>query len=314
MFLLVCLAVIVPAVLAVKLYRALPPEEEASDPADTVPARQLPVSVPEAPRADEPVSAAAGLAEQERQQDGEPAQPDSTADAPDYQRLYPDFYAPQPYSATERIENTVYLTFDDGPSDQTDRILKTLSEKGVKATFFVTGKSDEADLERMRRIVEAGHSIGMHSFSHNYDYVYASMESFLDDFYRNFLQIREATGITPAIFRFPGGSVNSMNEGLYQEMISEMMRRGFVPYDWNVSSEDAVDAKLTPADTLVRNVTEHARGKVRAFVLFHDSAAKSTSASAVGPVIDQLREMGFSFDAITPNTLPVLFPYRSAAE
>lgn len=162
-----------------------------------------------------------------------------SADPPYYQLLYEDFYAPQPYNATERAEKTIYLTFDDGPSDRTDEILEVLAEKNVKATFFVIGQSSEKNLERMRRIVEEGHTIGMHSFSHDYAAVYTSVESFLDEFYRNFIQIQETTHTTPTVFRFPGGSINGYDGAFYQEILSEMIRRGFVPFDWNISSEDA---------------------------------------------------------------------------
>ena len=238
-----------------------------------------------------------------------PAEAEGSADAPAYQLLYEDFYAPQPYAATERVPNTVYLTFDDGPSERTDEILATLAEKNVKATFFVIGHSDEADYERMRQIVAQGHTLGMHSYTHEYAKVYASVESFLDEFHQIFVQIREQTGTTPTVFRFPGGSINAYDGGFYQEIISEMIRRGFVPYDWNISSEDATDRRLLPVNTLVDNVVRNASGKVRCFVLFHDSADKITSAQAVGPVIDQLRERGFEFDAISPTTLPVLYNY-----
>ena len=232
-----------------------------------------------------------------------------SADPPYYQLLYEDFYAPQPYNATERVENTIYLTFDDGPSDRTDEILDILAEKNVKATFFVIGQSNEKNLERMRRIVEEGHTIGMHSFSHDYTAVYTSVESFLDEFYRNFIQIQETTHTTPTVFRFPGGSINGYDGAFYQEILSEMIRRGFVPFDWNISSEDAASTHTVSADKLVDNVVRYASGKVRGFVLFHDSELKTTTPEALGKVIDRLREMGFTFEPITPDTLPVLYNY-----
>ena len=305
-FLAVCVLILIPTLLAVKFYRQsqapAPPETSAElHLGDDAVAHSGTVFEPEdAGTASEGSPAASGppLA----------AEPPS-ADPPSYQALYDDFYAPQPYSATERMENTIYMTFDDGPSDRTDEVLAVLAEKNVKATFFVTGKSSEADLERMRRIVEQGHTIGMHSYSHNYSLVYASVESFLDEFHRNFLQIYEATGSKPTVFRFPGGSINGYDGGFYQEILSEMIRRGFVPFDWNISSEDAVSTHIQPVDTLVRNVVRGAEGKVRGFVLFHDSEAKTTTPQALAQVIDQLRDMGFEFDAISPTTLPVLYNY-----
>lgn len=246
----------------------------------------------------------------------EPAEPTpeqaadgSSADPPSYQALYEDFYAPEPYHATIRAEKAVYLTFDDGPSERTDEILDVLAEKDVKATFFVIGQKDEVNLERMRRIVAEGHTIGMHSYTHDYNSVYSSVEGFLDEFYRIFCQIRDATGVTPTVFRCPGGSINGYDGGFYQEILSEMIRRGFVPYDWNVSSEDAATNRTLPVETLVSNVVDGSANKFRSIVLFHDSASKTTSAEAIGPVIDQLRALGCTFMAITPDTMPVLYNY-----
>lgn len=310
-FFAVCLLILIPTLLAVKFYRQA---EQAAD-SPTAVAAPLPDDLPHLNSPDstfEPDS----MTNAERDQSGQPTVPSQAAqlpvaaDPPSYQSLYPDFYAPQPYSATERVENTIYLTFDDGPSDRTDEILKVLAEKNVKATFFVTGKSNEADLERMRKIVAEGHTIGMHSYSHDYTKVYTSVESFLDEFHRNFLQIYDATGVAPTVFRCPGGSINGYDGGFYQEVLSEMIRRGFVPFDWNISSEDAVTTHIQPANVLADNVVRGAHGKVRGFVLFHDSEMKTSTPLALGPTIDRLREMGFEFSAITPSTLPVLYNYQ----
>lgn len=302
----VCVLILTPSLLAVKFYRQI--ERSAGEPAppemkaDDAPEFNSPNAVfePDSSFADRfgPMPGSA--------QDGVPL----AADPPDYQSLYPDFYAPQPYAATEREENVIYLTFDDGPSDRTDEILAVLAEKDVKATFFVTGKSNQKDIERMRRIVEEGHTIGMHSYSHVYATIYSSVESFLGDFYSNFLQIREVTGQSPTVFRFPGGSINGYDGGFYKEIISEMIRRGFVPFDWNISSEDAVTTHIQSTSVLTANVVRGAQGKVRGVVLFHDSTEKTTTPRALASTIDQLRAMGFEFAAISPSTLPVLYNYE----
>ena len=141
------------------------------------------------------------------------------------------------------VDNAVYLTFDDGPSARTDEILEILDKYGVKATFFVVGANEEGDLERMQKIVAAGHTLAIHSYSHDYKKIYASVEAYLEDFNQMFCQIYEATGVKPQIFRFPGGSVNSYNVGIHQQLIAEMTRRGFVYFDWNVANGDAVFSK-----------------------------------------------------------------------
>lgn len=233
-----------------------------------------------------------------------------TGTPPAYQQLYPDFYAPQTLSLTERAEDTIYLTFDDGPSPRTPEVLEILREKGIKATFFVVGQNDEQSLQWMRDIVADGHTLGMHSYSHRYDDIYSSVESYLEDMYKLFTQIKEATGVTPTVFRFPGGSINAYNTAVNQEIISEMLRRGFVPYDWNVSSEDAA-TRAPSAEAIVATVTAQAQKISRGVVLMHDSDYKYTTVAALPTLIDRLAEQGFTFDAIQPNMQPVLFDYRN---
>lgn len=230
----------------------------------------------------------------------------STTSAGGYQALYPDFYAPQTYSATSSPDNTAYLTFDDGPSGNTDVILQTLQEENVKATFFVIGTTDSANLARMRRIVQEGHTIGMHSYSHSYKKIYASVEAFLKDMYQVFNLIKDTTGVTPTCFRFPGGSINDYNRSVYKDIKAEMMRRGFVPYDWNVSSGDASSTKYTP-EQLTANVLSGIGSKTRIIVLMHDSSSKDTTAQAVRQIITGIRDKGFTFAPLNYQTKPILF-------
>ncbi len=231
-----------------------------------------------------------------------------SADPIDYQELYPDFYAED--TSTERTvsENTVYLTFDDGPSPRTPEVLQILADADVKATFFVVGKTDDQSNQWMRDIVEQGHTIGMHSFSHNYEKIYASVEAYLDDMDQLYHLIKDTTGVTPSVFRFPGGSINSYNGAVYQEIIAEMLRRGFVFYDWNVAASDATSKKLDSGDILT-NVLGGAKNKSRCIVLMHDSKPMTVTRSALADVIRELRDMGFTFDKITPDVLPVTFSY-----
>lgn len=230
----------------------------------------------------------------------------STTSAGGYQALYPDFYAPQTYSATSSPDNTAYLTFDDGPSGNTDIILQTLQEENVKATFFVVGTDNADNLARMRRIVQEGHTIGMHSYSHSYKKIYASVEAFLKDMYQVFNLIKDTTGVTPTCFRFPGGSINSFNKAVYKDIKAEMIRRGFVPYDWNVSSGDASTTKYTP-EQLTGYVLNGIGSKSRIIVLMHDSSSKENTAQAVRQIIIGIREKGFIFAPLDYQTKPILF-------
>ena len=230
----------------------------------------------------------------------------STTSAGGYQALYPDFYAPQTYSANSAPNKTAYLTFDDGPSGNTDIILQTLQEENVKATFFVVGTDNADNLARMRRIVQEGHTIGMHSYSHSYKKIYASVEAFLKDMYQVFNLIKDTTGVTPTCFRFPGGSINSYNKAVYKDIKAEMIRRGFVPYDWNVSSGDASTTKYTP-EQLTGHVLNGIGSKSRIIVLMHDSSSKENTAQAVRQIIIGIREKGFIFAPLDYQTKPILF-------
>ena len=161
----------------------------------------------------------------------------------------------------------------------------------------------------MRDIVAAGHTIGMHTYTHQYKTIYTSVESYLDDMYKMFTQIQEVTGVTPTVFRFPGGSINAYNANIYQDIISEMMRRGFVPYDWNISSEDAA-SNPPAANVIVSSVVKQASRVNHGVVLMHDSDYKYTTVAALPELIDKLKEQGFSFSEITPQTQPVIFAYN----
>lgn len=230
-----------------------------------------------------------------------------------YQLLYPDFYAPTPLPDIEDNEKkTVYLTFDDGPSDNTDEVLKILEEKGVKATFFVIGREDETSIQRIKKAAAAGHTIGMHSYSHDYEKIYTSVEDFLADFYKLFVILRDEAGVTPTVFRFPGGSLNNYNQGVYKEIVAEMLRRGFRYYDWNLSAEDA--AKKSPsASTIVEGITSYSAQKKHGVVLMHDSAHCKTTVEALPALIDKLREQGFSFAPLDRTVRQVSFHYRSVS-
>jgi len=204
-----------------------------------------------------------------------------------YQELYPDFYADTPLDSTIRKEQVVYLTFDDGPSERTPEILKILREAGIKATFFVTAAENEQEKQYLRDIVADGHTLGMHSYSHDMISIYSSVESYLDDMYLLFSQIEEIAGETPTIIRFPGGSVNNYNRGVYQEIIAEMIRRGFVPYDWNISSQDTAGA-FRFARELTDNVVAQADKVSRGIVLLHDVDTNALLVEALPSIIEQL--------------------------
>lgn len=226
---------------------------------------------------------------------------------PEYTTLFPDFYAPAWTGEQVSGGRVCCLTFDDGPSANTDKILEILDRYGIKATFFVVGRTGAADQERMRRVVEAGHTIAMHSWSHDYSKVYASVEDFLDEYDRLYQWIYEVTGVYPAIFRFPGGSINGHNRGVYQEIIAEMTRRGFVYYDWNASAQDAT-AQPRPAAAITADCLKGI-GQDLVVALAHDSAARGTTVDALPAIIEGYQAAGYTFSALHPGVTPVTMGY-----
>lgn len=205
-------------------------------------------------------------------------------------------------------EKTAYLTFDDGPSERTKDILDVLDEYGVKATFFVIGNKNGDDTKLYKDIVDRGHTLGMHSQTHIYNKIYASTESFLEDYSQLFATIVNETGEKPVLFRFPGGSNNvyMTRNGTSEGIKNEMETRGFTYYDWNVSAEDA-KYKYISADDISRNVLEGARNKNLAVVLMHDSANKQTTVEALPAIIKGLEGEGFAIEKLTPELVPLQF-------
>lgn len=202
-------------------------------------------------------------------------------------------------------ERQVYLTFDDGPSSNTDQILDILKEYDVKATFFVVGKTDERSVKAYKRIVDEGHTLAMHSYSHKYDEIYESKEAFAKDL--NSLQeyLYETTGVWPRIYRFPGGSSNTVSKVDMQELIEYLTDIGITYFDWNVASGDAVSRTL-PAETIVSNCLSGIEKQKESVILMHDASNKGTTVEALPRIIEAIQERGDTgILPITDETVPV---------
>ena len=187
-------------------------------------------------------------------------------------------------------DRKIYLTFDDGPSVYTDEILNILSEYGVKATFFVTGKTDETSKLLYRRIVAEGHTLGMHSYSHVYDKIYGSLEDFSKDFYEIRDLLYETTGVMPKFYRFPGGSSNTVSATDMQEFITFLKEENISYFDWNISSGDASSNELAKED-IISNCTGQLEGYNNAVILLHDAYDKSTTVDALPFIIEKIQTM-----------------------
>jgi peptidoglycan/xylan/chitin deacetylase (PgdA/CDA1 family) len=226
----------------------------------------------------------------------------------EYQEMYPDMHV-KLAKETRTEPNTVYLTFDDGPSARTAEILDILKQYDIKATFFIIGKEGERQKDLLKRISDEGHSIGIHTYSHVYNDIYNSVEEYLEDFYLTYELIYETTGEKPTIFRFPGGSINRYSARNYEEIIAEMTRRGFTYYDWNASSGDA--SYSTSAASLYNNTVQSSENKDRVILLMHDSISKSDTVAALPKIIEYYQSKGFQFECITNDVSPIAFSYIS---
>ena len=195
---------------------------------------------------------------------------------------------------------TIYLTFDDGPGGYTTSILNTLDKYNVKATFFVTnqfpGYSHLISEEHNR-----GHKIAVHTYTHSYGIVYQSVDSYIDDFNKMNEIIRERTGSYSNLFRFPGGSSNTVhcnyNKGVVGNIASEMTNRGYVYFDWNISSGDAAGYN---SNRIYNAVVGGVEGCSSCVVLMHD--IKKTTADALDPILATLTAKGYTFATLSESS------------
>lgn len=198
---------------------------------------------------------------------------------------------------------TMYLTFDDGPSaENTDKVLDILKERGIKATFFLVGENVRRYPEVAKRIAAEGHTIGIHCDAHDYKAIYASADSYLQDFEKAYETVQEVTGVEAKLFRFPGGSVNAYNGDVCRRIAEEMTDRGFIYYDWNASLEDAV--KRSTPQQLIENAVGSTLGRKKVVMLAHDVVGNT--ALCLEELLDQLPE--YQMKPLSEWNEPIQFP------
>ena len=195
----------------------------------------------------------------------------------------------------------IYLTFDDGPSAYTEELLAILEKYNVKATFFVVGNNSNL-AKRLKAIADGGHSIGIHTMTHNFAQIYASEEAFLQDLYGMQALIYEHTGIHTTLMRFPGGTSNTISanycKGIMTQLAKTVTALGFQYFDWNVDSDDAGRAKT--AEQVYQNVVNGIGNMKVAYVLQHDS--KAYSVDAVEKIIQWGLANGYTFLPLTTQS------------
>lgn len=200
----------------------------------------------------------------------------------------------------------VYLTFDDGPSRYTSRLLDILDKYGVKATFFVTNQFPKYQYmigETHRR----GHTIALHTLTHRYEVLYKNEAAYYNDLEAIKNIVVNQTGVTPTIVRFPGGTSNTVSrkycKGIMSSLIKSISYHGFLYCDWNVSSGDAGGAKTVSA--ISNNVINGIKKKNVSVVLQHDIT--SASVEAVEKILFWGIQNGYTFLPMSETTPMVHF-------
>lgn len=198
----------------------------------------------------------------------------------------------------------VYLTFDDGPSKYSNEILDILAEYNVKATFFVIGKTDESSKQIYRRIVEEGHTLGMHSYSHIYNKIYNSVEDFDKDFTKLWKLLYDTTGYNSTIFRFPGGSGNSVSKNKMHQFIKYLNDNSILYYDWNVVNKDATGVAYTKEE-LINHVITGVTKKKTSIVLLHDADTKKNTVDSLLGLLKKLLSEGAELLPLDESVPPI---------
>ena len=204
------------------------------------------------------------------------------------------------YNSGSISNGTIYLTFDDGPNNGTTNvILDVLKEEGVKATFFVTCNGPDNLIKRM---YDEGHTVALHTATHNYSYVYSSVDNYFEDLNRVSNRVKNITGVESKIIRFPGGSSNTISrnysQGIMTTLTGMVLEKGYRYFDWNVDSNDAGGARSSTEvyNNVTRNLSKY-RSNV---VLMHD--IKVTTRDAIRNIIKYGKANGYNFEKIDMNT------------
>lgn len=195
---------------------------------------------------------------------------------------------------------TIYLTFDDGPGQYTEELLNILDKYDAKATFFVTNQFPKYQY-LIKEEAKRGHTVGVHTYSHLWS-IYSSVDSYMNDFNNMNSIIYNQTGKYSKIFRFPGGSSNTVSRkycsGIMTTLANKMISDGYQYYDWNMDSTDTASKNTT--DSIINHVKKSLKGNSYYIILMHD--IKKNTIEALPTIIEYAKSIGYNFKAIDENT------------
>ena len=190
-----------------------------------------------------------------------------------------------------------YLTFDDGPSNNSEGILDILKKYNAKATFFLIG-SEITEEKRLviERIIEEGHAIGLHSNVHRFEKIYIGVDACVQDFETQYALLKEEYGIDTKIFRFPGGSACSYMNGQRKSYIQAMKEKGYTGFDWHVSGEDSYGNPTVWS--IQKNIFENIDDYEAPIILLHDINIADATLEALPGILEQLQAQGYFFETL----------------
>jgi len=202
-------------------------------------------------------------------------------------------------------KKVVYLTFDDGPSVLTDKVLDTLKKYDVKATFFLIGNQIKGQEKVVKRLHEEGHSIGLHTYTHNYNKIYSSRKVFISEMFKTQEIIYSLVGEKPTIIRFPFGSSRKLTKAY----LEELHKNNFTVYDWNIDMKDGINCH-TPVYNLYRFATNTKNVESPIILLMHCDYTHKNTCVALSKVIEFYQKEGFEFKVIDSSTPELYFKIK----
>lgn len=187
----------------------------------------------------------------------------------------------------------VFLTFDDGPSDSTTpRVLDILKDEGVPATFFVIGRQAERRDYLLKRILQEGHTLGIHTYSHEYDKIYASTDALLEDIKKCSDVLEKTVSVKTNLYRFPGGSFS-----VRPQYLKAVRAAGYRYVDWNACTRDGDPIHATP-ERLYREAIKTTGEKRYVILLMHDQAHRDATVASLRDIIRFYKEKNYRFGSL----------------
>lgn len=204
--------------------------------------------------------------------------------------LISNFYIKPNITLAEESQKVIYLTFDDGPSDKvTPKILDVLKKENVPATFFIVGKHAETRKNILRRAFNEGHTLAVHSYTHDYKEIYKSADTLIADIEKCNDMICSITGEYTYLYRFPGGSYN-----IAAEKIRAVRELGYEYVDWNASFRDG-ELQDPTAGKLYSAAISTISNPDKIIMLAHDTTDKIETVAALKEVIRYFKNQGYKF-------------------